>query len=325
MRLVQKQQRYIQIQKIIVTGVTIASVGLILFILFRTTNTNRVKNEYKAELNRLLKGCEEKIVEVSQKIETEGQNLVDVREFDEIIKVSEELFKPILFWNNEKEEESWFCAKDVCNALEIVNHKYAVSDFDEDEKKIILSPSSGGMQETLFVSESGLYRLIFKSRKEQAVLFRRWVTHEVLPSLRKTGSYSLSKAPEAELLREIQRLNEINERTNQKLDILIKQNEQKKIKKQLPKEPLPDDEKAMIISAICDLAQKNQRVKAYYPEFRKYLVSKFGRDVLPVHAKKYLEALAPELKEKGISLQRIGENIKIPHTRESQRGFIICG
>lgn len=106
---IQKAGSVSGIQKIIVTGVTIASVGLILFILFRTTNTNRVKNEYKAELNRLLKGCEEKIVEVSQKIETEGQNLVDVREFDEIIKVSEELFKPILFWNNEKEEESWFC------------------------------------------------------------------------------------------------------------------------------------------------------------------------------------------------------------------------
>lgn len=224
----------------------------------------------------------------------------------------------------QQEEESWFCAKDVCNALEIVNHKHAVSDFDEDEKKIILSPSSGGMQETLFVSESGLYRLIFKSRKEQAVLFRRWVTHEVLPSLRKTGSYSLSKAPEAELLREIQRLNEINERTNQKLDILIKQNEQKKIKKQLPKEPLPDDEKAMIISAICDLAQKNQKVKVSYLTFRNILVSKFGKDVLPPHPTRYLIALAPELEEKKIRLEKVGKGIREQSKSMPQGGFIIC-
>lgn len=106
---VQKAESVSNIQKIIVTCVTLASLGLIIFILFRTTNSNSVKNEYKVELNKILKGCEEKIVEVSQKVETEGQNLVDVREFEEIIKVSEELFKPILFWNNEKEEESWFC------------------------------------------------------------------------------------------------------------------------------------------------------------------------------------------------------------------------
>ena len=106
---IEKVNSVSSVQKIIVSAVTIAGVCLILFILVRTTTANNVKNEYKVELNKILKGCEEKIVEVSQKIETEGQNLVDVREFEEIIKVSEELFKPILFWNNEKEEESWFC------------------------------------------------------------------------------------------------------------------------------------------------------------------------------------------------------------------------
>ncbi len=221
-----------------------------------------------------------------------------------------------------KDNEPWFVLVDICKALDISNPSRMAQRLDEDERSVY---NLGRQGEAIIINESGLYTVILRSNKPEAKLFKRWITHEVLPSLRKTGSYSLSKAPEAELLREIQRLNEINERTNQKLDILIKQNEQKKARKQLPKEPLPDDEKAMIISAICDLAQKNQRVKAYYPEFRKYLVSKFGRDVLPVHAKGYLKALAPELKEKGISLQRIGANIRVPNTKEQQRGFIICG
>jgi|GEM_PF-6944809 len=218
-------------------------------------------------------------------------------------------------------DEPWFVLKDLCQALEIVNYREVPERLDTDEVRLIALPHPQSNEKTLemwCVDESGLYAVILRSSKPEAKKFRKWITREVLPSLRKTGSYSLTNAPEAELLREIQR-------TNQKLDILIKQNEQKKIKKQLPKEPLLDDEKAMIISAICDLAQKNQRVKAYYPEFRKYLVSKFGRDVLPVHAKKYLEALAPELKEKGIILQRIGENFRIPNTKEQRRGFIICG
>ena len=78
-------------------------------LLVKTRNNNTVRNEYKIELNKILKGCDEKIVEVNSRIETSGQGLVDVREFDEVLKVSEELFKPILYWNNEKEEESWFC------------------------------------------------------------------------------------------------------------------------------------------------------------------------------------------------------------------------
>lgn len=220
----------------------------------------------------------------------------------------------------------WFVLADVCKVLELTLPSRIAQRLDEDEvRQVLLMDRIGREQNTIVINESGLYAVILRSNKPEAKKFRKWITWEVLPSLRKTGSYSLSKAPEAELLREIQRLNEINERTNQKLDILIKQNEQKKIKKQLPKEPLPDDEKAMIISAICDLAQKNQKVKVSYLTFRNILVSKFGRDVLPVHAKGYLKALAPELKEKGISLQRIGENFRIPNTKEQQRGFIICG
>lgn len=98
-----------QIKTGAITCVMIIAGTLLILLLVKTKNSNTIKNEYKMELNRILKGCEEKIVEVKEKIEVDGHNLVSVKEFEEIIKVSEELFKPILYWNNEKDEESWFC------------------------------------------------------------------------------------------------------------------------------------------------------------------------------------------------------------------------
>ena len=220
-----------------------------------------------------------------------------------------------------KDAEPWFVLVDICKALDISNPSRMAQRLDEDERSVY---NLGRQGEAIIINESGLYTVILRSNKPEARIFKHWITHEVLPSLRKTGSYSLSKAPEAELLREIQRLNEINERTNQKLDILIKQNEQKKIKKQLPKEPLPDDEKAMIISAICDLAQKNQKVKVSYLTFRNILVSKFGKDVLPKHPTRYLIALAPELEEKKIRLEKVGKGLREQSKSMAQGGFIIC-
>ncbi len=91
------------------TVTAVVSCLLILAVLIKTENKNNVKNEYKVELNKILRGCEEKLVESNSKIDVEGQNLVDVKEFSEVLKVSEELFKPILYWNNEDDEETWFC------------------------------------------------------------------------------------------------------------------------------------------------------------------------------------------------------------------------
>lgn len=98
-----------QIKTGVITCVIIIASAVLALLLAKTKNSNTIKNEYKIELNRILKGCEEKIVEVKEKVEVDGQNLVSVKEFEEIIKVSEELFKPILYWNNESKEESWFC------------------------------------------------------------------------------------------------------------------------------------------------------------------------------------------------------------------------
>ena len=90
--------------------------------------------------------------------------------------------------------EPWFVAKDVCVVLEHSNHKMAIKTLDEDEvSSVYLTDAMGREQETKIVSESGLYSLIFQSRKAEAKKFRKWVTSEVLPSIRRKGYYGLKK------------------------------------------------------------------------------------------------------------------------------------
>ena len=88
--------------------------------------------------------------------------------------------------------EPWFVAKDVCDALTLENSRKATASLDDDEKGVspIVTPS--GTQQMTIVNESGLYNLIFQSRKPEAKKFRKWVTGEVLPSIRKTGRYEAS-------------------------------------------------------------------------------------------------------------------------------------
>ena len=93
-------------------------------------------------------------------------------------------------------EPEWIAA-DVCAILEIQNVSQALTSFDEDERGIcnVYTPGDDNPQgqEMLTVTEAGLYRLIFKSRKPVAKRFQRWVFHEVLPSLRRTGKYEMPK------------------------------------------------------------------------------------------------------------------------------------
>mgnify|MGYP000933133895 CR=1 FL=1 len=86
--------------------------------------------------------------------------------------------------------QSWFVAKDVCDILELGNVAQAVSRLDEDEKDVISNDTPGGKQELVHINEPGLYSLILGSRKREARKFKRWVTHEVLPSIRQYGLYA---------------------------------------------------------------------------------------------------------------------------------------
>lgn len=90
--------------------------------------------------------------------------------------------------------EPWFVGKDVCQVLEIRDHHQALERLDEDERGGYTVPTPQGEQTVICVSEPGVYRLIFSSRKPQAERFKRWLAHEVLPALRKTGFYGAARA-----------------------------------------------------------------------------------------------------------------------------------
>ena len=85
--------------------------------------------------------------------------------------------------------EPWFVAADVCRALDIKNNRDALTRLDEDEKHVGLTDTNRGNREATFVNECGLYSLILSCRKPEAKSFKRWVTHEVIPSIRKYGAY----------------------------------------------------------------------------------------------------------------------------------------
>ena len=91
---------------------------------------------------------------------------------------------------------TWFVAADVCAVLEIRNQWDAFTRLDDDEKGVSSIPTAGGHQSMTTVNEPGLYSLIFGSRKPEARAFKRWVTHEVLPVIRRTGSYSTAPTPQ---------------------------------------------------------------------------------------------------------------------------------
>lgn len=86
--------------------------------------------------------------------------------------------------------EPWFVASDVCAVLGMKNHREAIRHLDDDEKGVISNDTPGGTQQMSVISESGLYALVLRSRKPEAKPFIKWVTREVLPSIRKTGSYT---------------------------------------------------------------------------------------------------------------------------------------
>lgn len=90
-----------------------------------------------------------------------------------------------------KEGEPWFVAKDVCSVLELTNNREAISRLDEDEKGVNTFYTLGGNQNLTIINESGLYSLILTSRKPEAKAFKKWVTSEVLPSIRKQGKYEV--------------------------------------------------------------------------------------------------------------------------------------
>ena len=90
--------------------------------------------------------------------------------------------------------EPWFVAKDACEVVGISKHRDAVAQLDPDERASVAVDTLGGAQMMAAISESGLYALMLISRSPKARDFQRFVTHEILPTIRKTGSYSTTSA-----------------------------------------------------------------------------------------------------------------------------------
>lgn len=100
----------------------------------------------------------------------------------------------------------WFVAMDVCRAIGIANHRDAVRKLDDDEKGVGSTDTLGGEQETTIISESGLYTLILRCRDAVTpgtipYRFRKWVTGEVLPQIRRTGSYIKNSLPKEDRIK----------------------------------------------------------------------------------------------------------------------------
>ncbi|ARE87086.1 BRO-N domain-containing protein [Clostridium formicaceticum] len=102
------------------------------------------------------------------------------------------------------QNEPWFVGKDVAEALGYAEPRSVISKkVDEEDKGVARMETPSGMQEMTIINESGLYSLILSSKLESAKKFKRWVTSEVLPSIRKTGSYLLNYKPKATSVGEV--------------------------------------------------------------------------------------------------------------------------
>jgi prophage antirepressor-like protein len=92
-------------------------------------------------------------------------------------------------------DEPWFLAKDICSILSLDNVSKALEGLDEDELTLLKIMSGGQNREMYALNESGMYSLILRSRKPEAKVFKKWVTSEVLPSIRKYGHYEAKPQP----------------------------------------------------------------------------------------------------------------------------------
>lgn len=118
--------------------------------------------------------------------------------------------------------EPWFVAKDVCVALAIKNSRDALARLDDDEKGVALTDTPGGEQRVQTVNEAGLYTLVLSSRKPEAHAFKRWVTHEVLPAIRRTGGYMVARdeTPEQTMARALLIARDTMDRQRREIDEL---------------------------------------------------------------------------------------------------------
>lgn len=131
---------------------------------------------------------------------------------------------------SEVNNEPIFCLADVCRILEISNPSRVANEVLDDDLRTMypITDSLGRIQNAVFINESGLYQVIFQSRKPEAKEFRKWITSEVLPSIRKTGGYLVSNeddTAETILARAVLVANETINKQKEKLSLLEQEKE----------------------------------------------------------------------------------------------------
>lgn len=112
------------------------------------------------------------------------------------------------------ENEPMFCLTDICKALQLTQPSKVKERLSEKGVRSIPTLTKGGEQKLLYINESNLYKTIFQSRKESAERFTEWVTSEVLPSIRKTGSYGMPKTTDGQIQLLAQGYTELEQKVN---------------------------------------------------------------------------------------------------------------
>lgn len=179
-----------------------------------------------------------------------------------------------------KDGQPWWVAKDVCDSLEMTNSRMTIDRLDEDEKGVSSIYTLGGTQQLQIVNEAGLYTLILSSRKPEAKQFKRWITHEVLPTIRKHGMYAtdeLLNNPDF-LIAAGQKIKE-EQAARRKLELQIEADRPKVIYA----EALETSTTSILVRDLAKLLKQNgfdiggTRLFAYLRE-NGYLIKKLGSD-----------------------------------------------
>ncbi|MDR1897265.1 MAG: Bro-N domain-containing protein [Prevotellaceae bacterium] len=212
-------------------------------------------------------------VETVETVETENIENVDEKLYPKVFTFAPSN-QPIRIENING--EPWFVAKDVCDALGIINNRNATNRLDDEDKKdgVRIMDAMDVTRYATVINESGLYNLIFQSRRIEAKLFKRWVTSEVLPAIRRTGEYQIRRKrnhncpiPKNTDVAELLRL--INEN--------LQKNDQKTVAAQLGVSAVSvsttlsgKTKSHVILQALYEKALENKRngfVNAYSPDF----------------------------------------------------------
>lgn len=201
--------------------------------------------------------------------------------------MNESAVVPFYFQDNEFRtitinNESWFVAKDVCDILGIENSRMACSRIPEQHLTSVRLTSGGQIREMAAVSEPGLYRLILRSDKPEAEPFMEWVTAEVIPSIRKTGSFllpgyaSITKDELYTLQGEVIDLYRKNAALMEEKISLLEYRPEKRIHR-----PLTEEEKEQIVTMVASGMSQRSVAKTMHRSSAtvSYLVSNLRREV----------------------------------------------